>query len=408
MASISCPYCNAMLVSDQIRPAGQKFSCPRCGEPLPAYLIADLPTPPATVPAPATVSPRTDWTNRRIGWSVLGIMSLMAVCGLIFALLTQEYRRKNDYRMKKDTTPPPTVQAPGELAGLGYLPPEVNVVAAVQVAELFKDRDGKQLLEAPRPAVLDLALGLVEKRTKLKAEEVDHIVLGTEIKAKLPQLTVVVRTRAPYDAAALAKTLLPAAPTRHRGGLLFRFDLRPGQGMLWCPQPQTLVLLLRLNAFKTEDLDAIPLTPRKDADAPPQAVREILTGNRVGKQSLAWIAGSVDDPGLVKELLALGPLTDVRGSLGDFERLKQVRSFGLSLVSQNGLALDANFRTNDTKAARLVREHLEGLKFPDLKLKVEGPPPEVTAAADQWVTLQIRGDLGAFRAALGRGMRGIP
>ncbi len=223
----------------------------------------------------------------------------MAAVGLVMALLTVEYRRKNDYRTKRAETPPPTVQAPGELAGLGFLPSAANIVAALQVAETFKDPEGEKLLVAPRPALFDLALGAIEKWGKLKAEDLDHIVLGTEIKAKLPQVTIVVTTRAPYDASALAKALLPAKPVMHRARPLYRFGLHPGEGMLWCPKPQTLVLLFRLDGLKTDGLESIPLDPRPGPEGPPQAVRGVL--ERLNKQSLAWVVGTIEDPDVLKE-----------------------------------------------------------------------------------------------------------
>src|SRR5207248_7655219 len=120
---------------------------------------------------------------RKVAASVLGIMFFMAGVGLILALLTVHWRRQNDFRLKREPSTPPLVQAPGELAGLGFVPAECNVVAALQVAELLNDPVAKKLLASPRPALLDLVLGTVEKWTKLTAADLDHIVMGSEIKS---------------------------------------------------------------------------------------------------------------------------------------------------------------------------------------------------------------------------------
>src|SRR5207302_2196471 len=144
---------------------------------------------------------------------------------------TIAWRRSHDYGAKVEPVSPRPVQSPGALAGLGFLPPDVNVVAGVHVAELLKDPAGKKLLEAPRAPLLDLLLGAVEKWTRLTPEQVASIALGTQIKDKIPQLTVVVETRLPYDPDELARALRPIVPTLQRGKPLFRFTLAPGEGM---------------------------------------------------------------------------------------------------------------------------------------------------------------------------------
>jgi hypothetical protein len=394
MKSISCPFCNANVPVDQLCQTGTKVLCPRCGEPLPPRLVEDLPTRPAS----ETALPLTStWTNRKIGLAVLGAMLLMAVMGLVLALLTQESRRQNDYRLKRGATLSPAVAAPGELTGLGFLPPEVNVVAAVQIAELLKDQAGKRLLEAPRPAPLELLLSTVAKWTRLEAEDLEHVVLGTEIKAKLPQVTMIVQTRRPFDPARLAKSLYPALPTLQRGKPLYRLPLKAGEGILWCPEPRTLVFLFRLDALKVEDLNAIPFLPRTGTDAAPRAIQPILEAQRVSKQSLAWMAGRLDEPDLVEELSAFAPLP---AGAGQF--LTGIRAFGLSLLSQEGLVLVGYFQTSDDKMTRVIQKQLEELKLKNLQsMKVEVPPPDVTDPAAQWLTLQIRGDAEALREALG-------
>ena len=105
----------------------------------------------------------------------------------------------------------------------------------------------------------------------------------------------------------LPPRLHPTAPTRHRDKPLYRFALKPGEGMLWCPRPRTLVLLFRLDALKTADLEAIPLAPRSGTDAGPRPIRDILA-ERVNKQSLLWAAGRWDDAELVQEVLAVAAL----------------------------------------------------------------------------------------------------
>ncbi|HWY85761.1 MAG TPA: hypothetical protein VNX28_03500 [Gemmataceae bacterium] len=390
MPAISCPYCNASVSTGDLHRAGTKVPCPRCGEPFPGHLVKGLVIVPTPEPVATPTSP--GWTNRKIGLAIVGAMFLLAVLGLAFALATMESRHKNNYRVKRDMAPAPSVHSPMDLRGLGFLPAEVNVVLAVQVAELFKDPAGTTLLQAPRPAIMDLLLGTIEKWTKLKAEDLDHIVLGTEIKDKFPQLTVVVETRRPYDPAALAKALHPAVPIAQRGRPLFRFGLQPGEGMLWCPQPRTLVLLFRLDGLKMDDLEAIPLSPRQGTEAPPKAIQDILAPPaRVNKNSLIWIAGRLPEPSPVKELLTFA---NVPADYVHF--LTSLRDFGVSLVSQEGLVLIGHFQTGAEKTTAAIRKQLEGLNSENLKSRVVADPEA------RWITWQMGGPAQAFRDVVGQ------
>src|ERR1700683_2384956 len=98
MNFISCPFCNATFPSEQLQPTGGKVLCPRCGDPLPAHLVKDVSTQPVAVAEPEPAPP--GWSNRKLGLAILGVMLGMAAVGLVMALLTVEWRRKNDYRTK--------------------------------------------------------------------------------------------------------------------------------------------------------------------------------------------------------------------------------------------------------------------------------------------------------------------
>src|SRR4051794_454420 len=99
---VSCPYCNAYVTVPAGTAAGQRVSCPRCGEAF-AYRGAAVGkgTPATPASAAYAASPDTGsqpsfagasyvtqprWSNRAIAFLVLGVMVLMAVGGLTFAL----------------------------------------------------------------------------------------------------------------------------------------------------------------------------------------------------------------------------------------------------------------------------------------------------------------------------------
>ena len=394
MTQLFCPFCNAALSADQLQQTtSAKSICPRCGESIPGQL---LPTSGSfAAPTQATVAAKAPWSNRRIGLTIFVGMLLMALGGLILALVTWEGRRKNDYRGQSVTVPPPSVQAPTEWAGLGYLPPEVDVAAGLQLAELSKDNLGKSLLAPPRAALLDSLLLSVETWTKLTARDIDHIVLGTEIKDKLPQLTVVIRTLEPVK---VGERMKATPATDHRGKPLYHFKLAVGDGMLWSPEPRTLVLLLRLDALKTADLETIPLEPRKGAEAAPVALRKLFADGRIHKQSLAWAAGNLARPDVLKDWLAVAPWR-----LGDPLILTNMQAFAWSLVSQEDLALDCYFRGTNADSTRLLQKQLDAVRFPSAKsVKVAGPPSNGSGDDALWISLQIRGDSQMIRDVLER------
>ncbi len=166
--------------------------------------------------------------------------------------------------------------------------------------------------------------------------------------------------------------------------------------MLWCPGPRTLVMLYRFDSLKIEDLEAIPWPARKDAEAAPPALRDLLSQQRINKQSLGWAAGQLERPALLNNLLPFAP-----GLAGKAQLLTNVRAFTLSLYSQEGMVLDGAFRTGDEKGTGLVRKQIEEMNPHTFKsYKVAVPPPGADAAA-QWVTLQIRGEVQTFRELLG-------
>src|SRR5262245_20900159 len=131
-APLSCPYCNAFVASPAVLRAGQRVPCPRCGEAF-AYLgPADAPSPDTFTATPpparqnefvtASIAP-----GRRPNWivaaGVLGVMAVMGLVGLLFALQTEAVRRAHDLEPRKDRSLPLylTVFLGVWLAGLAFV-----------------------------------------------------------------------------------------------------------------------------------------------------------------------------------------------------------------------------------------------------------------------------------------------
>jgi len=348
--------------------------------------------------------------NTAIAFFVLGNMASVALMVLPFALATKAGRRANDPKgpQVEAAAAPSAVEAvaPAFLAGLGYLPEDCNLVAAIHVAELAAQPMGLKLLERhpsgegePPPWLIDFAFGHVEKLTGLKPEALDHLVLGTRIDAGLPHLTIVVRTRKPYDPTDLAKTQAPTLPVKHLDRDLYQFNTKPvGAGMLFAADPQTLVLVLRLDALAERDKQALAANPRTGAQGAPRLLRAILQ-ERLGKGVLIWWAATeIERPEVAGMLLPLARMDD---HLAKFLAIAKSVVVGLRL-QQDAAVMAAVECPNGPTARRLEgaleQQTVEGLGSPKVFRPANVHVP--TDDAERWVSFQLRGTPEAVAAAL--------
>ena len=390
-AQLTCPFCNAALTGVVRSASAERVVCPRCGEPLPAELAAQLPSEPIPAAAPSVPQAPAPGKTKTL-LAILAIMATMAVAAGIYAWNTKEFRRKNDYRARKQIDPEQTPR-PADVAILGFLPAKCNVLGAVNVADLRQQATTRRLLEEP-------PLGTIARKvpqwTGLAWNDIEQIVLGAEVKGKLPQLFVVVQTRQPYATGKISAALAPAVPTKHRNKLLVRFPLQPvGEGLVWCHSDHILVFVLGLDAVVTDDLDALPSRPRPGLEGFAAPLRAALT-ERLPPASACWLAGQFDEPTGLGELLALTgqkiPALDV---------LLQTKRFVVSVQAQDQITLTGHFFTGDAKTSARLQTLLESHRRPEaLSYKVAGPPVDIAEPEAQWVTLQARGDLARWLASL--------
>jgi hypothetical protein len=353
----------------------------------------------AQEPPPVTAvpdRPETRRSNRLVGLAVLGIMVTMATVGLIFALRTQDFRRANDFRLRRsgaDEEIPPAQAAvvptaAVDLSGLGWLPADSNVVAGIHIAEALQAPEGQKLLEQLRAGPAGMALSRIEHWTGLKLEALDHLVAGLHLTNALPQLTLVVQTRRPYAPAAIARAVHPAKPTPFPDGTLYRLPVdKVGEAWLWCAAERTLVFRLSFPSAKLDDLKALPRRPTPGAAALAAPLRNCLR-ERVEKGSLAWLAAHLEDASALETALFLSGANESTREL-----LTKVQTFGAGVRLDKGVTLTAAFQLSDAAAAREFEKVLERNRPQGLTAwTVVGPPPagEKTAGLGNWVTLQAR------------------
>src|SRR5262249_27602120 len=209
------------------------------------------------------------------------------------------WRSRDERHPHLSQEPVITEPNPPELPGLGYLPRDVNIIAALRPADLLESPVGKKLLEEPRPFVFDAAMAFVEKWTGIKSDNIDHLVAAIALKPKeIGPLILVVQTRRPYHPDALSESLKAKWTFRHDLPL-FKFHYDSGQGYLWCVNPRALVVVLPLvGGLREDDLDNIPSKPWEASER--MALRGVL--NRMAKDSQAWFAAYLLDPALLDGL----------------------------------------------------------------------------------------------------------
>jgi hypothetical protein len=362
MTSPSCPFCNALISPAE---SAGRLLCPRCGEPLPqTWTLAGKNgvSSKASSPEPAVAGR----SNRTVIALLMGGMGLAALVGLVLALSTWKAREGRHPNPRPPDGFSSQTGAPGDAPTLGYLPADTNLVAGVHLADLRKHALGKQLLEPPRPALFESALALVGERTGLKAREIDHVIFGTTLKGELPQLTAVVRTTRPYRLEDLAGKF-PAAPLRHHKKPLFRFKGNPtGGGFLWCPDDRTLVMTVRLDLPKIEDMGAVPATPRPGADGLPEPLRPVLEQRL--RHSAVWLAGFMSQP---QPLEALSPWAPMPKELALL--LTQARTFSLGIQLQEKLTLLAGVEGRTIAGSQAWQRFWETVKIPGLDSRTVVP-----------------------------------
>jgi hypothetical protein len=387
----ACPYCNAELPPLAAPATGRYAACPRCGEPVPAERFPATSAAPA--PAPAPPLPQR---KRQTAKVLLAIMVGMATLALVFALMTQKWRREHDFRYKADPAAP-VVAEPARMLGLGYLPNGCNIAVAVQLAALEQDDAGRALLREPRSMPLEQMLKPLASMG-LTIADVEQVVVGSELKELQFRVTTVIVTRKPYDPAQVqqAAARRPVKSGTFRNRPLLRFTDERDIPKLWLADARVLVY----TTLTAEELERIPTSVKEPAETLTAAARDALKA-RLDRQSRIWAVGDLAPAKELIDALQLfaGPMKD------QLRLLTLVRAFdiGITTVEGQSLTVRGDFYTGNPAATQELAKYLSGVTIDGAKSqKVETPPADLPAAEAQWVSWQLRADADALREAVGR------
>jgi hypothetical protein len=336
---------------------------------------------------------------------VLANMGLLASTSLALALSTQDFRRLNDrglikarLRPTRPAEPPappgPSGPASDPLEALGYLPRNTNVLLVVRTADLATAPGGQEALEAVGIGGSSIRLDRIRGLTGLDASAVDLLAVGLRIDEIIPPpITMVVRTKAPYDQARVRQALNASEVARAGGDRpLYRIqasglpELARG-GRLWFADDHTFVLrFLSLTMQEKSPDPGVPLTPRRGPDEVPEDLRQLVK-EKVETAAPLWLAVAVAD------WKALEPAADFGlFPRNQVERLRLIRR-AAGWARPGGQASAAlAFEGVDAAAAERLEKELLGPRkhVKGLTAKREGA----------WLTIRWKGKPGELKEAL--------
>jgi hypothetical protein len=317
-------------------------------------------SPSSGVSWPVTAPPRGR-ANRMVAFGILILMAVMAILALVFALATVPERRKRDLpplpgrraaAAVRETEPVPV--RPAELAGLGFLQPDCNIVAAIHVADALCTPTGAALDERTDsgPGKLE---ALLENTTGVPLRDIDHVVLGLRLDESVARLTIALQTREPVDSAELARRLKANRPEDFEGKTLLHFPflvgVLPFEALVWFAGDQSIVVTIRLDGAKPEDFQHLPAAPISGANHL-SADLQALVKEKLGPCQ-AWVAGQTQG-WLDHPVLAPGSLPEK-----DRQALGKLRLFAVELeFGQTAVGLRLTGHCKDEAAAREVEKAL--------------------------------------------------
>jgi hypothetical protein len=297
------------------------------------------------------------WPKRNIALLILGVMVVMAAGGLTLALLTQNSRRSHDVaKPPEEKDDRVRVTAPADLAALGYLPAETNVIVGVHAAEALQVPAGRQFLKRFQPAAAlteqgPALPGTLEQWTGLSLDEIDHAVLGLDVANQvIPHLVLVVQTRHRCDPEKVQQALRATrSPEPDRNLYRFHVEKPPVEAVLRFAAERTLIV-----ALNSEDMERVPVTPEPGIAHLAAPLREMLT-KRLGPGDPVWAVGHAADWEKTTAKLLLGTLRKE-----DRQALEKVRTFGAWLQFDEGLRLNGAFHCADDPSAQALEKYLAG------------------------------------------------
>ncbi len=234
---LSCPSCNTHFALEAL-PASRRGSCPRCGDVFPIrgeVTESEESSEPAVLgETPAASRPQSKGlTPARAILVALSLGFLGLAAGLVLHFMREPKSKPEP--QPQALSPLASATPPAQLAGLGYLPAECNIVFAVQpgpiltYAERTKQDPRALLARAGVPPQALTALDLAG----LPLTQIDHLAAGAFLGNEGDELR-------------LALALVLRQPLTNEGQFLMALQAKPilPKENLWSVTPGNLPLIL--------------------------------------------------------------------------------------------------------------------------------------------------------------------
>jgi hypothetical protein len=195
---------------------------------------------------------------------------------------------------------------PSQLAGLRYVPNDSQLIVGIHVAEAWRTRMGRLLLDGSHPSG-GVGLEQIESVTGVKPADIDHAVLAIKLDKEkaLPRVFLIVQTIHAYDRARIRESLKAAERISddRRAIEEIRITTWKTTASLWFADDRTLAVV-----WPSDDITEIPATPRSGVEHLPHELRALLEEQLDPAATKApvqlWAAGHVDS----WDELAVGPI----------------------------------------------------------------------------------------------------
>jgi len=230
---------------------------------------------------------------------------------------------------------------PAETPGLGYLPDDTNVIAAVNIGMLMETPEGREFLTGNRGQLWSWQR--LQEFTGIGLSEIDHVIVGLKVDNNLlPRVLVIIETNRPFSATGV-KAALRAGKWPDPDACLF---------------PSDHVLILGLTK---KDLERITTKRSEGIDQLSPSLQKALA-ERIPRGADVWAAGHADNWLQTPALALFAGLSKEQR-----EVLQKIQTFAAGLRLEKTLTVDAAFQCVDEPAAKALEQLLRQQKREELK-----------------------------------------
>ncbi len=344
-------------------------------------------------------------------WSRLsGLFGLFILLQLVGFLGYVTYNARRERPVEAAVPTPVKSVPPAELAALGYLPDDTDLILGIHFAQAQDNAIGKDMLGRIQTGPDELGIQDVAEWTGLKLDDIDHAVLGLRLNKGvlmgINTFVLVVRSRTPIDQEKVQQTLKTKTKKEMDGRTVYPYELtlkipalkQQNNGKLpaylWFVDDQTLVV--------AKNFKPIPLKPHVGCDHLKHADLRNLLKERMSRTAQVWLAGHCET---WEEFQAFAKAANAPELETQFVTLENTRTLGIWLTCAEDLTLGAAFDCTDEAAAKALQAKLTAKKPGEampLGLQADASPLSralidslKTTQDGTWVQLQARASADA-------------